>query len=287
MPWFGDFGMLYYRTDLLQKYGYSAPPKTWQELTDMAKKIQDGESASNPQFQGFVFQGSASEGLTCNVVEWIASSGGGQVVENGKVTFDNPNTVAVLKMAQGWVGTISSKAVTNYHEEDARTAFQGGNAAFERNWPYAYVQASDPAKSQVAGKFDVAPLPHGSGASDQSAGTIGGWALGVSKYSKSPDAAVEWVRYLTSPEVEKWRALVGSLVPTIPSVASDPDVQAAEPFLKNVGDVQRVGRPSTALGENYNEASTAIFQGVNQILTGADVQKNVTDIATKITGLLK
>ena len=32
MPWFGDFGILYYRTDLLKKYGYKSPPKTWDQL---------------------------------------------------------------------------------------------------------------------------------------------------------------------------------------------------------------------------------------------------------------
>ena len=49
MPWFGDFGILYYRTDLLQKYGYTAPPKTWTQLFAMAKKIQDGEQPPRTQ----------------------------------------------------------------------------------------------------------------------------------------------------------------------------------------------------------------------------------------------
>ena len=81
MPWFGDFGILYYRTDLLKKYGYKAPPTTWTELFAMAKKIQDGEQKSNPNFYGFVFQGNAYEGLTCDGLEWLASSGAGQIFD--------------------------------------------------------------------------------------------------------------------------------------------------------------------------------------------------------------
>ena len=77
MPWFGDFGMLFYRKDLLQKYNLSAPPATWDELEQQANTIVNGEKGSNPNFAGFVFQGNAYEGLTCNALEWLASSGGG------------------------------------------------------------------------------------------------------------------------------------------------------------------------------------------------------------------
>ena len=82
--------ILYYRTDLLKKYGYSKPPTTWAQLGAMAKKIQEGESASNPDFAGFVFQGNAYEGLTCDALEWVASSGGGHFIDGGKATIDNP-----------------------------------------------------------------------------------------------------------------------------------------------------------------------------------------------------
>ena len=81
IPWFTDAGLLYYRTDLLEKYGYDGPPATWTELEDMAKTIQEGERADNPDFWGFVWQGNAYEGLTCDALEWIKSNGGGSIVE--------------------------------------------------------------------------------------------------------------------------------------------------------------------------------------------------------------
>jgi trehalose/maltose transport system substrate-binding protein len=289
MPWFGDFGILYYRTDLLQKYGYSKPPETWDELEQMAQKIMDGEKASNPNFVGFVFQGNAYEGLTCDALEWIASNGGGTIIENGRVTVNNPKAAEILNKARGWVGTIAPKGVTTYQEEDARNVFQSGNAAFMRNWPYAYAAAKTPDQSgkvsPIADKFDVAPLPHGPGG--ESVGTVGGWQLGVSKYSKHQDAAIEFVRYMTSAEVQTWRAVVGSFVPTRPDVANDPRVQAAMPFLKTTANVKRVTRPSRELGAKYNEGSTIFFQGVSQILNGADANTVLPQIEQRLNLLMQ
>ena len=58
IPVYTDAGLLFYRTDLLEKYGYNAPPKTWEELAAIARKIQDGERAAGKKdFHGFVFQG--------------------------------------------------------------------------------------------------------------------------------------------------------------------------------------------------------------------------------------
>ena len=121
MPWFGDFGILYYRTDLLKKYGYKAPPKTWSQLGAMAKKIQDGERAANPNFAGFVYQGNAYEGLTCDALEWVASVGGGHFIDGGKASINNPQAAAMLNLFRSWVGTISPRGVTSYRRSEARS----------------------------------------------------------------------------------------------------------------------------------------------------------------------
>jgi trehalose/maltose transport system substrate-binding protein len=283
MPWFGDFGMLFYRKDLLQKYNISAPPKTWDELETQAKTIVDGEKAANPNFTGFVFQANAYEGLTCNALEWIASSGGGNIIEPDKtVTINNPQAVAILNKVRGWVGTTAPRGVTGYQEDESLNAFAGGNAAFLRNWPYSWgvLEKSD---SALKGKTDVAPLPAATG--QKSSGTVGGWQLGVSKYSKNQDASIEFIRYLTSPEVQAYRAVVGAYVPTIAEVAARPDVLQVEPYLKNLADVVRVVRPSKVTADRYNEASTAVFQGVNQILNGQDAAQVLPGVQQRLQRL--
>jgi trehalose/maltose transport system substrate-binding protein len=272
LPLSTDAGMLYYRSDLLQKYGYQQPPATWEELAAMAKKIQDGErKAGNPDFQGFVFEGKASETLTCNALEWIYSFGGGRVVEPDlKVTINNPDAVKALDTARSWVGFIAPRGVTAYGEEEARNLWQSGNAAFMRNWPYAYALGQDP-KSPVAGKFGITVLPK-SGAAGKNAACLGGWQLMISAYSKSPDLAADLIKYLASAELQKERAIKFSQLPTRPELYGDPDVLAKNPWFKEMLNVlnNAVARPSTVSGTDYSQLSTAIYQNVNQTLTGRE-----------------
>ena len=174
-------GMLYYRTDLLEKYGFAGPPATWDELESMAATIQAGErAAGNADFWGFVWQGDNYEGLTCNALEWQVSEGGGTVVNRElEPEVNNEAMLRAVERAAGWVGTISPPGVTGYREEDARAVWHVGNAAFMRNWPYA--MASSATSEAIAGVWEVAPLP--AGASGTYAATMGGWTLGVNRYS--------------------------------------------------------------------------------------------------------
>jgi len=269
IPWFTDAGLLYYRSDLVKKYGLNAP-KTWDELQTAAVKIQEGErKAGNAGFQGFVFQGKNYEGLTCDALEWVFSYGGGTIVDNsGKITINNPKAVAALKEAASWVKGISPEGVTTYAEEDARGIFQAGNAAFMRNWPYAWAKGQDN-ESKVKGLIGVVPLPKG-GADGQNAATLGGWQLGVSKYSKNQKIAADLVKYLAGPEEQKRRAIEGSYNPTIASLYKDADILKAAPFFGSLYDVftNAVARPSSPTKGKYNQVSNAFSSSVHDVLIG-------------------
>jgi trehalose/maltose transport system substrate-binding protein len=286
VPWFTDAGVLYYRTDLMTKYGYKSAPKTWAELETMAKKIQDGERKANNRFVGFVFQGKNYEGLTCNALEWVSSFGGGTIVDSsGRVTINSAKTVAALKAVQGWVGTISPQAVTTYAEEEARNVFQGGNAAFMRNWPYAYALGQADG-SAVKGKIGVAALPAGPGG--KPAATLGGWQLAANAYSAHPKEAADLIRYLTGREEQKRRAIEASYNPTIASLYKDQQVLKAVPFFGSLYDVfvNAVARPATATKSKYNQVSNAFATGVYNVLTkkqtpeaaAAGIQSQITRV---------
>lgn len=280
MPWYTDAGVLYYRKDLLEKYGEKVP-ETWEQLTATAQKIQEGErKAGNDKMWGHVFQGRAYEGLTCNALEWVASFNGGSVVEpNGDISINNDQAKKAIETASNWIGTISPEGVLGYAEEEARGVFQSGNSVFMRNWPYAWALANS-ADSPVKGKVGVAALPKG-GEGGRSAAALGGWQLSVSKYSENPELAADLVKFLTSYEEQKRRAIKGSYNPTIADLYKDEEVLAANPFFGDLYETftSAAPRPSTVTGTKYNQVSSEFWQAVHASLSGSQT------VDQAITGL--
>jgi trehalose/maltose transport system substrate-binding protein len=270
LPIFTDAPALYYRKDLLEKHGASVP-KTWEELTATAQMIQDAERAEgNADIWGFVWQGNAYEGLTCNALEWIKSFGGGQIVEpDGTISVNNAEAAAALELAASWVGTISPDGVLAYQEEEARGLWQTGKAVFMRNWPYAYGLGNGD-DSAVKGLFGVTTLPTGGG-NTTSAATLGGWNVAVSKYGDNQEAAISLALYLANVEAQKQRAINESNLPTIISLYDDADIAAAQPIIPQWKDVflQAVPRPSAPTLGSYNEVSSLFWSAVHEVLSGS------------------
>jgi trehalose/maltose transport system substrate-binding protein len=286
IPWFTDAAGLYYRTDLLEKYDVEVPT-TWAELEAAAQTIQDGEQAEgNADFYGYVWQGNAYEGLTCDAHEWLVSETGNTfITPEGEINVNNPEFVAALERAAAWVGGISPEAVTTYQEEESRAVWQAGNAAFMRNWPYAY-NLGNAEDSVIADSFGYAPLPSGEAGA---AACLGGWQLAVSAYSDNIEASVSVAAYLGGDTVQLARALSPQgNNPTIPALYETPEL-SADPLFSSMGPILETAfaRPSGITAERYNEASTIFFSYVHEVLTGAnDAQTAVEDMEADLEDLV-
>ena len=269
LPHATDAPALYYRTDLLEEHG-KEPPATWVELEATAGEIMAAERAEgNAQMWGFVFQASAYEGLTTNVLEWVASNDGGTFVdEAGEITANNPNAAEAIDLAAGWVGTIAPPGVPGYEEEQARGVWQTGNVVFMRNWPYAYALGNGEG-SPIQGLFDVVPLPKGP-SGKEGAASLGGWNFGVSSYSRHPDEAIELALFLASEEIQKDRAISNATLPTLRSLYDDPDIAEAQPLIPLWRDVVEgaIPRPSAQTRAPYNEVSHSIWTATHATLSG-------------------
>jgi multiple sugar transport system substrate-binding protein len=231
VPWYTDAGMLYYRKDLLEQSGISAPPKTWPELKEMAEQVSQETGTKFP----FVFQGSEYEGGVCNGAEYIYTHGGNILdpADPSKVVIDSPEAIAGLTTMQSMIEDgVSPQAVSTYTEEETDPAFLNGTAVFARNWPYMYALAGTSDFPKVKPEqIAVAPLPVGE-PDPTIAATLGGWNFLVNATSDMQDEAWEFIQFMTSPESQKYSAVNATVLPTLKSVYKDPEVAEAIPVIE-------------------------------------------------------
>jgi multiple sugar transport system substrate-binding protein len=254
VPNSSDGGMLYYRKDLLQAAGISAPPKTWDEMQADCTKMAAAPGGAGVNCYAGQFQ--KYEGLTVNAAEAINSAGGVITDQDGKPNVNTPQAKAGLDfLVNGFKsGEIPKEALT-YKEEEGRRAFQEGKLMFLRQWPYAYslMQKTD-GSSAVAGKFEVAPLP---GLSGPGVSSLGGHAMGISTYSKNKQTALDFIKYYTSKDNSKKYLDLASQAPVYTSIYDDTSLQQKFPYLPTLkaSILAAVARPKVV---RYGDATLAI-----------------------------
>ena len=262
-------GVLLYRTDLLRRYGYREPPKTWDELETMARRIQTGERARGVRdFWGFAWQGAPSEDLTCDGLEWQIGDGGGRIVEDDKtISVNNPQTIKAWQRGVRWVGSISPPGVTAYAKWDAENAWSSGKVAFLRGWASDYSLISVHKPPANATDFGVTSVP---GGRDGRAGVLGGNGLAVSRFSAHPREAMELIRYLRRRDAQFLRATEHSQPSKDFELYELPAVLQLYPQLTQLrqGGGGVVARPSIAAGQKYEEVSRAYIGTLHSVLTG-------------------
>jgi multiple sugar transport system substrate-binding protein len=239
LPWNMNVGLLYYRSDLLARYGLR-PPETYEELVAAVGRIRDAEK--NPALEGYLWQGKQYEGLVVNVLEALWANGTGLFGEDGAILPDPARAADALRFLRGLIETNVSPAWTTAADEElSRRAFGDGHAIFLRNWPYAMDLFEAPG-SPVRGKVGFVSLP-GRARGAAGVGSTGGAHLAVSRRSRHPELAVALARHLTSRTAQRAIALGAALSPTRRDLYHDAELVRAHPGMPRLDELMVAGRP--------------------------------------------
>ncbi|MDR3493538.1 MAG: ABC transporter substrate-binding protein [Ancalomicrobiaceae bacterium] len=281
LPWFVDSGMLYYRKDLLSAAGI-AVPETWDQLVAGAEQLMKAGKAKI----GYSWQAKQAEVLICDLVEFIASNGGSILGPDGKtVTIADKPAVEAVQFMYDTIAKykISPADVRSWDEEPSRMPFTGGDVAFLRNWSYVYPISQDAKTSSVVGKVGVAPLPHFAGG--KSAACLGGYQYGVNASTKNRDAAVTFVKWLSSPKTQLTFATELGLAPSRPAVFDSAELGKAQPFMQTLKPVF-VGATPRPVTPRYSQVSLALQSAVSKAVNDGNVAAALAEAKKKIESIV-
>ena len=264
VPWFTDAGMFYLRKDLLEKSGFSGPPKTWDEMKQMSEKVRQDQGT---RF-GYVFQGSQDEGGVVDALEHVWNAGG-SVLDGGRVVIESPESAQGLTLRRSIiVDGIAPEASGDYTTQESQGVFTNGDSVFMRNWPFVFGLLSDPETSRVKpDQVDIASLPVADQA-DQSFTGLGGWNFMVNATAEDKlDQIWTFIEYMSAPEQQRTFALESARLPTLRSLYEDEEVLNNLPVAKLGREALENARPRP-VSQYYSDMSLAMADQFNAALKG-------------------
>jgi multiple sugar transport system substrate-binding protein len=259
---FMDVGMLYYRTDLVEKYGGKVP-QTLEQMQATAQRILAGERDKGIKY-GYLMSGKKIEAVVDEWLEYIWGNGG-TIGQSGKLVVNGPTQVAALQYMYDLIYhlRLAPPNTDTYSPNDILTLFTEGQAPFMRNWVFAYAIANTPSRSKIAGKVGVAPTLATAGHSGH--GCIGGWVLAINAFSRYKDEAWQFIDYMLSKETQTSLSLNTGLISSRPDVVKDPGVQAQVPYFKQLSTILDTGFNRPKL-KRYNQFTTPLQSAINGVL---------------------
>src|SRR5215207_5790018 len=267
VPWVScpDAGLLYYRKDLLDESGISAPPETWDELKEMAVQVSEEAGIQN----GFVFQGSNYEGGVCNALEYIWTHGGDVLDENDNVVIDSPEAAAGLATYHDMIASgAAPQAVANWTETESSANFYNGDSVFIRYWPSLYGGFGDTATTKIKPEqVGIAPIPVDE-PGNPTYSCLGGWEMSIYANTEIEEDAWKFIEFMTSEESIKERVIIGGYDPSRKALYEDKEIAEATPVVALAKDVLLKNVKSRPVTEYYGDMSLEMAEQFNSALKG-------------------
>ncbi|RTH06493.1 ABC transporter substrate-binding protein [Thermus scotoductus] len=262
LPSFADAQFLFYRKDLLEKYGFK-PPATWDEAIRQAQAILQGEK--DPNLNGIGFMGNISEGTVCSFLLPIWAAGGDVTDDQGRLILTED---LARRSLQFWLDLMDKHRVSPPNmaekaQDTIRREMQQGRWIFGTLFAYAWAHFQNDPDSRVKGKIGVTTMPRFEGG--RSASCLGGWQWTISAFSRNKAQAYQLLRFLSSPEVAKVLAIEASNLPPFPELYKDPDILRANPWFADALPVVLNAR-ARPVHPRYPEIADIMRRGLNAVL---------------------
>ncbi len=283
LPAYSDAMFMYYRKDLLERYGVT-PPETWDELASAARTILARENDAN--LQGLSIQGAPIEGAVCTFLLPYWSQGSYVIDHDGHLNFNRAHAARGLQLWRDLIAQgVIKKTVAEIKTGDTVNDFKAGKVIFAINWGFAWDRFQRDADSRVRNTIGVIRLPKIAGG--EHASCIGGYQWAVSAFSRHKAETVALVRYLGSTEVSTYLALKGGLLPTRTALYRDQTLNAQIPWLPFAEPVLLTAK-SRPVTPRYAEVSNAVRSATSAVLGGSmTVNEGVNDIERRLTRILR
>jgi multiple sugar transport system substrate-binding protein len=216
IPWYVETRLVYYRTDLAKKAGYTTPPKDWAGLKAMAKAMQDKAGAK----WGIGLQAGAT-GSWQSIMPFAWSNGASLSKDGKSYSFDTPEMQEAVKYYQSFfTDGISDKAApaTPTTEPD----FVSGKVPMFISGPWEMSAVEKVGGKGFKDKYSVAVMP----TKKTSSSFVGGSDFAVFKDSKQRDTAWKFVKFLSEPKTQAEWYQQSTDLPSVTSAWKDPSISA-------------------------------------------------------------
>lgn len=270
LPFAGNVQFLFYNKELLEESNLEVP-KTWEEVLNIAKVIN-----GNNEKVGYVIRGQQGNPIVSDYLPILWAYGGDVFDDEWNVIVDSKEGKESLQM---YIDLLNNGA--NYEKNDIVSAVSSGTGAMSLGWPSWYISGED-------AMAEYAPIPSKVSESSEAndTGMIGNWMMGVTANSKNKDLALEFLKYITSAEVQTESVEKGG-VPTRVSVLKDSNLNEKYPYLTTLleGTKNSVIRPRTT---RWSDVEIAYGTELSNAISGVKtIDKALADAKVAIESIMK
>ncbi len=282
IPWNNDTRFFFYNERMLEEAGIDAPPRTWDEVVEQAKVLQEQGIADSPVTDYW----NQEWALANSFAFYLYSFGTSYFDDDANITIDEPEAVAALQFMVDMLREdeiVTRSAVTLSQEAAADLLYRGTSAFFFQGPPVTKNYADDPERSQVVGEVVAAEWLPAVDADTQATLTLPE-AFAIPASSDNKDAAWQYIEYMISPERDRERAEALGSLPLFTDLYTDPELLEQYPFWEQFGAQAAVARPLPQVDWYDELVQTTIVQVQRALLGSQTAQESADNIATFMEG---